>query len=103
MEELDKSKFRFKIGDIVLHEGGPSKILAYCFLDGFNNFNHMYGYTLEIPGFENNLEMLDLASHDGSDFSYNESGKKLSFKDKTCWHVCEGSVRKYSHSSIEVG
>lgn len=90
MEELDKSKFRFKIGDTVLYNEEPCKILAYYFSSGFNNFDCVYGYT---------LEMSCSSSHDGSVFSYNELGQKLSFKDRTCRYVSEKSVKEHHYSS----
>lgn len=86
MERLDKSKFRFKIGDVVLYEGKPCKILAYYFSSNFNDFNYLYGYT---------LEWLSKQSHTGSNCSYNKVGEKQRFKDETCWYVSEENVEKY--------
>ena len=48
MPYIDKSKFRFKIGDEVLYSGKKCKILAYYFMSNFNNYRQSYGYTLRI-------------------------------------------------------
>lgn len=88
MKELDKSKFRFKIGDIVLYNGNPYKILAYYFLGNFNNFKDPYGYALKVE-----------VGHSGSNNSYNELGEKQEFEKGTCWWVNENEVEKYYHSS----
>lgn len=66
MEELDKSRFRFKIRDIVSYGGKPCKILAYYFLNNFNTFKDPYGYTLKVEG-----------GHSGSNNSYNEYGTSI--------------------------
>ena len=88
MEKLDKSKFRFKIGDTVLYNERPYKILAYYFLNNFNNFNGPYGYALKVEG-----------GHSGLNSSYNELGEKQEFEKETCWWVNEIEVEKYYYSS----
>lgn len=89
MEKLDKSRFRFKIGDTVLYNGEPYKILAYYFLNDFNNFNDPYGYTLKVE-----------VGHSGSNSSYNELGEKQKFEKGTCWWVNEDEVEKYCNPLI---
>lgn len=79
MPHIDRSKFRFKIGDKVFFEGKKCKILAYYFIDGFNNYTCIYGYTLK----------RDFRSHDGSRYSYDENGNQLSFNERNCWFVSE--------------
>lgn len=69
MSNIDRSKFRFKIGDKVLYNGKKCKILAYYFMENFNKYRSAYGYTLEI----------ERGGHDGSYYSYAENGNHLSF------------------------
>lgn len=79
MPQIDKSKFRFRIGDEILFKGNKCKILAYYFIVDFNNYKCGYGYTLEVkfPG------------HDGIYYSYDENGNHLSFNERNCWFIPE--------------
>lgn len=79
MPQIDKSKFRFKIGDDVLYDNKKCKILAYYFMMNFNNYENTYGYTLRIES----------GGHDGSYYSYDENGNSLSFDNGNCWFVPE--------------
>ena len=79
MPQIDKSKFRFKIGDNILYDGKKCKILAYYFMVNFNNYRNAYGYTLRIGS----------GGHDGSNYSYDENGNHLSFNRGVCWFVPE--------------
>lgn len=79
MAQIDKSKFRFKIGDEVLFKEKKCKILAYYFMENFNKYRSQYGYTIEIGK----------GGHDGSIYSYDENGNLLSFNERKCWFVPE--------------
>ena len=79
MPQIDKSKFRFRIGKEVLYNGKKSKILAYYFVVSFNNYGNAYGYTLRIES----------ESQDGRYYTYDENGNKHSFKEGNCWFVPE--------------
>lgn len=82
MPNIDRSKFRFRIGDKVLYNGKKYEIIAYYFLVTFNNYRSLYGYTLKI----------DFDGHDGSYYSYDENGKRLSFNKRNCWFIAEKQV-----------
>ena len=60
MPQIDKSKFRFKIGDNILYNNKKCKILAYYFMESFNNYRPTYGYTLKIGK----------GGHNGAYYSY---------------------------------
>lgn len=79
MPNIDKSKFRFRIGDKILYNGKKCKILAYYFMIGFNNYRNAYGYTIKIES----------GGHNGSCYSYDENGNHLSFNERNCWFVPE--------------
>lgn len=79
MPHIDKSKFRFKIGDEVLFKEKKCKILAYYFMENFNKYRSQYGYTIKIGS----------GGHDGSLYSYDENGNLLSFNERKCWFVPE--------------
>lgn len=79
MPNIDRSKFRFRIGDNILYNGKKCKILAYYFMVSFNNYRNGYGYTLRIES----------GGHDGSNYSYAENGNHLSFNEGNCWFVSE--------------
>lgn len=82
MLNIDRSKFRFKIGDKVLYNGKECKILAYYFMENFNKYRSSYGYTLKI----------ERGGHDGGYYSYDENGNQLSFNKRNCWFVTEKQV-----------
>lgn len=79
--KLDKSKFRFKIGDTIIYEDKLGKIAGYYFSANFNNFNDPYGYTIEIEG----------GAHHGQNYTYDENGKEIRSK-KPATYVYEGAV-----------
>lgn len=79
MPQIDRSKFRFKIGDNILYNNKKCKILAYYFMENFNNYRSAYGYTLRIES----------GGHDGSYYSYDENGNSLSFNGTNCWFITE--------------
>ena len=79
MPQIDKSKFRFKIGDNILYDNKKCKILAYYFMVNFNDYRNAYGYTIEIGK----------GGHNGSNYSYAENGNHLSFNERKCWFVPE--------------
>lgn len=82
MPNIDKSKFRFKIGDKVLYSGKKYEIIAYYFVDRFNNYRNYYGYTLKT----------DFDSHYGEHYFYDENGNQLFFNERNCWFVTEKQV-----------
>ena len=95
MKELDKTKFRFKIGDKVLYNNKKCKVLAYFFSDTFNNYKNAYGYTLEIES----------KSHNGAHYSYDEKGNPLSFSEEKCYFVNEKepiSIKKIKKIKIKI-
>lgn len=95
MPHIDKSKFRFRIGDKVLFDGDKCEILAYYFLGGFNHYTNCYGYTLK----------RDFHSHDGDAYSYDEKGNRLSFKEGNCWFVSEkwvNPIKKIKKIKIKI-
>lgn len=77
---IDKSKFRFRIGDTVEFRGANHKVKAYYFSGGFNNYTGAYGYTIDLP------------YHNGSCFSYDECGNKMSFPKGSMNYVLEAYV-----------
>ena len=79
MPQIDKTKFRFRIGDNILYNNKKCKILAYYFMVSFNNYRHVYGYTLKI----------EKGGHDGRYCSYDANGNHLSFNEGGCWFVPE--------------
>lgn len=82
MPHIDRSKFRFRIGDKVLYSGKKCEIIAYYFLVCFNNYRNLYGYALKI----------DFDGHDGGYYSYDENGNQLFFNERNCWFVAEKQV-----------
>lgn len=87
MPQIDKSKFRFRIGDTILYDNKKCKILAYCFMTSFNDYRNAYGYTIKIGE----------GGHNGSNYSFDENGNHLSFNERNCWFVPEewvGPIRK---------
>lgn len=86
---IDKSKFRFRIGDTVEFRGANHKVKAYYFSEGFNNYVGAYGYTIDYP------------QHDGSCYSYDECGNKMSFPKGSMNYVIEAYVTS-TKRTIEV-
>lgn len=80
---LDFSKFRFKIGDIILYKGKSHRIVGYYFSSGFNNFKDYFGYVIKT----------DNCWHDGSSCGYDEYGNHL---------PSDGSADKYYIQECEV-
>lgn len=77
---INLSKFRFRIGDIIEYKGDYYRIMAYYFSGGVNNFNDLYGYTIDYP------------YHTGASFSFNKKGEKVSFETETVYYVEEKEV-----------
>jgi hypothetical protein len=75
-KEIDYRRFRFRIGDTILFNGNEFKVLAYYFAYRFNDYS-CYGYTINFP------------LHDGGDYSYDEHGKRLSFKEFSTLYINE--------------
>lgn len=65
--KIDESKFKHRIGDEVRFYGAKHKVAAYYFSQGFNDYNHPYGYVLQgQEGF-----------HSASKHAYLEDGSRL--------------------------
>lgn len=74
---IDKDKFRFRIGDTIIYRGEKHEVKAYYFSEGFNNYAGGYGYTIDTP------------FHDGSIYSYDECGNKMSFASASVCYIEE--------------
>lgn len=83
---IDLSKFRFRIGDTIEYKGNHYKVMAYYFAEDVNNFNRVYGYTINYP------------CHTGSDHSFNERGEHICFDENSVCYVTERSVNPVKKS-----
>lgn len=77
---IDKSKFRFKIGDTIEFRGNCYKVKGYYFSAEFNDYTENYGYTIAYP------------QYDGSCHSYDEYGNKISFPKNSVYYISESHV-----------
>lgn len=75
--KIDESKFRFRVGDKIMFKGKEYKVLAYYFDDGFNNYNTLYGYTI------------DYRVHSGAYGSYDENGTPVEFPNNSAHFIGE--------------
>lgn len=85
---INLNKFRFRIGDIVEYKGDYYRIMAYYFSGGVNNFNDLYGYTIDYP------------YHTGASFSFNKKGEKVSFETETVYYVREKEVNPIKETEL---
>lgn len=85
--KLDKTKFRFKIGDTIICENKIGKIVGYYFPINFNNFDNSfgYGYTVEIEG----------GTHHGTGYTYDEEGNAICTKNPAVYVAEKGVTRVF--------
>ena len=87
---IDRTKFRYNIGDIVeIHAGGnmyKATIIAYCFDAGFNDYTSFYCYGLQI----NDAKFY---GHSCRNNPYDYNGNKLSIKINTGWYALEKNFK----------
>lgn len=83
---IDRTKFRYNIGDIVeiytQDNMYKATIIAYCFSDGFNDYTSFYCYGLLINDDKFN-------GHRCNNTSYDYKGNKLSIKINKGWYAFE--------------
>lgn len=87
---IDRTKFRYNIGDIVeIHARGnmyKATIIAYCFNPSFNDYTNFYCYGLLIDDDK-------FYGHSCNNTPYDYNGNKLSIKTNKGWYALEKNFK----------
>lgn len=84
---IDKSKFRFRIGDTVEFRGANHKVKGYYFSGSFGDYSSAYGYTIDYP------------HHGGGSHSYDECGNPMKFAKDSVFYARECKVEAVAKCS----